>query len=606
VKSHHPFVLALLAGCALGASASAQVTGPSTLQSPHFVPTIPSSGVVIYSIASNGNGVSSPDETFSRLNGPAPYRLVGIPDGSGAFRTAQDIIDGTFTWVVNHEGGINQGIARDHGSRGAFVSYWKIRTNPGAANHLQVVGAKDLMQQIKLYRVSTGAYETYNAASPMPTYNNNVLGTGPDPSLNGFGRFCSADMAKVSAFRFGTLGTDDRILLNGEENGASGRVFGHIATGAEEGVSYELPRLGDSSWENVVANPHAQAKTVVIGLDDTTPGNVYLYVGNKQATGNTVERAGLTNGVLYGIVVAGVTVSAGQPIEDRVFGLGTAASGPVFTKPFTTYSYGDVSAVTGNQIQTVGDANGVLNWLRPEDGAWDPADDSKFYFVTTDSFTGNSRAWVLDFTDISQPELGGVVTMLADGSVPASLGGGYITGTATSDVRMMDNFCTTQNNQLLIQEDVGNNPRLGRVWLYDAGLDRMVEVAQADPARYLMGGSNFLTQDEESSGAIDASDIIGPGWFLMDLQSHYAIAGELMEGGQLMAVYIPQTVPGYCFANCDGSTNPPILNVLDFICFQNRYSVSDPLANCDGSITPPVLNVLDFICFQNAFVNGCP
>jgi hypothetical protein len=64
--------------------------------------------------------------------------------------------------------------------------------------------------------------------------------------------------------------------------------------------------------------------------------------------------------------------------------------------------------------------------------------------------------------------------------------------------------------------------------------------------------------------------------------------------------------PAACYANCDGSTNPPILNVLDFICFQGLYAQAHPAANCDGSTNPPILNVLDFICFQSAYATGCP
>ncbi len=60
-----------------------------------------------------------------------------------------------------------------------------------------------------------------------------------------------------------------------------------------------------------------------------------------------------------------------------------------------------------------------------------------------------------------------------------------------------------------------------------------------------------------------------------------------------------------CYPNCDGSTTPPILNVLDFSCFINMYAAGDPYANCDGSTTPPVLNVLDFACFLNAYAAGC-
>jgi len=61
-----------------------------------------------------------------------------------------------------------------------------------------------------------------------------------------------------------------------------------------------------------------------------------------------------------------------------------------------------------------------------------------------------------------------------------------------------------------------------------------------------------------------------------------------------------------CYANCDGSHVPPILNVSDFICFQNKYASGDPSANCDNSTIPPVLNVSDFICFQQKYAAGCP
>jgi hypothetical protein len=70
-----------------------------------------------------------------------------------------------------------------------------------------------------------------------------------------------------------------------------------------------------------------------------------------------------------------------------------------------------------------------------------------------------------------------------------------------------------------------------------------------------------------------------------------------------------------CYANCDGSTVPPVLNVDDFICFLNQFAAAQSLppsqqithyANCDGSTTPPVLNVDDFGCFMNRFAAGCP
>jgi trimeric autotransporter adhesin len=61
-----------------------------------------------------------------------------------------------------------------------------------------------------------------------------------------------------------------------------------------------------------------------------------------------------------------------------------------------------------------------------------------------------------------------------------------------------------------------------------------------------------------------------------------------------------------CYANCDQSTEPPVLNVLDFNCFLNRFTAGDAYANCDGSTAPPALNVLDFNCFLNQYTGGCP
>jgi hypothetical protein len=64
--------------------------------------------------------------------------------------------------------------------------------------------------------------------------------------------------------------------------------------------------------------------------------------------------------------------------------------------------------------------------------------------------------------------------------------------------------------------------------------------------------------------------------------------------------------PATCYANCDQSTEPPVLNVGDFTCFLQKYAAGDPYANCDGSTQPPVLNVNDFTCFLQAYAAGCP
>jgi agmatine deiminase len=75
------------------------------------------------------------------------------------------------------------------------------------------------------------------------------------------------------------------------------------------------------------------------------------------------------------------------------------------------------------------------------------------------------------------------------------------------------------------------------------------------------------------------------------------------------------TIGSPCYANCDESATPPILNVEDFTCFINEFAEAQSLpseqqtghyANCDQSTTVPVLNVEDFSCFINKFAAGCP
>ncbi|MBL9031431.1 MAG: hypothetical protein JNM80_06955 [Phycisphaerae bacterium] len=70
-------------------------------------------------------------------------------------------------------------------------------------------------------------------------------------------------------------------------------------------------------------------------------------------------------------------------------------------------------------------------------------------------------------------------------------------------------------------------------------------------------------------------------------------------------VFSSRQQPTTCYANCDQSMIPPVLNVNDFTCFLNKFAAGDPYANCDQSTIPPVLNVNDFTCFLNKFAAGC-
>src|ERR687891_138818 len=109
----HLLVVAALSGGITGALAN-DITGPSSSESPYLLRARP--GVVTVSLLTVGDSVNlKPD-------GVTPYRMVGIPDGLGAF----DNDDGTFTLLMNHEIPDTVGIAREHGFNGAFVSKWTV------------------------------------------------------------------------------------------------------------------------------------------------------------------------------------------------------------------------------------------------------------------------------------------------------------------------------------------------------------------------------------------------------------------------------------------------------------------------------------------------
>jgi hypothetical protein len=462
---------------------SSQTTGPSSSQSPYLLSSQPN--VEITSVLTAGDIVGG-------------YKMVGIPDGLGAF----DNGDGTFTVLMNQELGNTVGAVRDHGAKGAFVSTWVIDKAS-----LEVLSGADLMKHSWMYNATTHAYEDHSAA----------LGNGV-----AFNRFCSADLADASAFYNPLTGlgyNGGRLLLDGEESGVEGRAVAHIASGADVGNSYELAWMGNMAYENLVANAQTGDKTVVGMTDDGQNGQVYFYFGDKTTTGNAVEQAGLTGGRLFGIHVDDFAGSLNNAPNN------TSPLGVHGTSSFSLIDIGDVSGMTGAQIDAASELAGVTTFLRPEDGAWDTLNSSRFYFVTTNAFASPSQLWAVDFSDVTNPAAGGSIKLLLDGS---------------EGQQMFDNLAVDSHGKITLQEDVGNNARLGKVWQYDPATDVLSEIAVHDSSRFLSTGANYLTQDEEASGVIDISSILGNAGenvFLVDTQAHYPVSGDQVEGGQLQIIH---------------------------------------------------------------------
>jgi probable HAF family extracellular repeat protein len=102
-----------------------------------------------------------------------------------------------------------------------------------------------------------------------------------------------------------------------------------------------------------------------------------------------------------------------------------------------------------------------------------------------------------------------------------------------------------------------------------------------------------------------------PGWSLSNVTGISGDGTVLVGTGsgpggyQSWIAHLPGSAPP-CYANCDASTSPPVLNVADFTCFLQKFSLGQAYANCDGSTNPPTLNVGDFTCFLQKFALGCP
>jgi hypothetical protein len=280
-------------------------------------------------------------------------------------------------------------------------------------------------------------------------------------------------------------------------------------------------------------------KTIVVCTDDSNlstsatppsglPSEVYVYVGSKRGSGHPIERAGLTNGSLYGVTI---TVEGRGAVmeEDNLFGLGNATTGYIKQGRFGMASLGDVSSLSAVQLENASIAAGVARLQRCEDGAWDPRSEhvNDFYFVTTASEASNCRLWRLRFDDIENPAQGGELEIMLRGD---------------EGHKMLDNVAIDGLGRILMDEDPGNSTRISKVWLYSIDTRQLIQVAAHNP-KFFDGSSannpNFITQDEEVSGVIDAADILGDGWFLLDVQAHKANPDtELVESGQLLALWV--------------------------------------------------------------------
>jgi hypothetical protein len=469
------------------------------------------------------------------------YRMVGVADGIGVYLEEDKIIA-----LMNHELKETQS--------GAFVSKWTL----DKTTH-QVLDGEDLTKEVFFYKKSLpakagmGGYEKINAA---------------------ISRLCSADLPAQTALVYTQndvqLGTQEKIFFSGEETNTSyiepenrqGRAFAHMVTGEYAGKGYELPSMGRMSFENIVLNPHSQKKTIAMLMDDaknktyttawdelsdvekellkrSPPSELYVYIGEKQSTGDhPLERAGLIGGQIYGVRVNDTQCA---PDDIKCRNTPNAEVREDWLDQPTAFELRNIEVPSndedGHAFQIATYNNGITQFLRLEDGAWDPrpGHENEYYFVTTDDFHGNSRLFKLTFNDIAQPESGGLIEVLINGNPQ------YV-GRENQTIIMMDNITVDPWGRVLIQEDPGSNPRLARIWMYDIASGAITEIARHNPKYFHRdaGGADFLTINEESSGIVQAFDAMGEGWYLLNVQAHARHEDSIIvQHGQFLKMYVP-------------------------------------------------------------------
>ncbi len=511
----------LAAAATVSLSAQSLITGPSSSQTPYLTPTSP--GWSATSILTVGDAIGG-------------YQMAGIPDGLGAFGNG----DGTLTLLANHEIGTVSssdptllGTTRAHGAAGGFVSKWVINTSTW-----QVISGGDFLTS----RANQMMWNGTTWAAPATAY--------------AYLRPCSADLPALGAFYDATSGTgyNGRIFLNGEETGAEGKAFAWIVSGADAGKVYELPHHGKYSYENLLARTNYGAspgaanllQTVVVGTDDTTPGEVHVYIGTKTNSGNAVERAGLANGQVYGVKASSSVGYSGAIALENATGInGTFTLAPIFTNA-------TIAAKTGAEFQAASTAAGVTQFARPEDAHW--LDHDSLILATTgasgsamNNVTVTSKIYQLDF---NSDATNGILT--TGGNIRVVVDSKNLTGRDGATARSFDNLTVGNDGLIYIQEDPGNSAYVAKHWIVDPTLatqalreSNAVQIFESDRSRFTTGATLFQTIDEEHSGIIDITAIVNDGvagskWFLVATQNHAAATGAsaatLVEGGQFIAL----------------------------------------------------------------------
>lgn len=477
------------------------------------------------------------------------YQIPGTPDGLGVLKDGNNL-----RILTNQEWSSTNAVAAVRNSaggqtKGSFISELIYNTKTG-----NVTKAKDFVTDVIWYNYQNSTYGKYGSA-PIGAAALDSYGTQNHGLL--LNRFCSSTLAPAGAFydAKSKIGYADPVYLTGEEGSDESRAF----VVNMQGQMVQFPGIGLAAWENMKPVPTGNKVTALLGSEDgsATDSQLWMYVGEKSKTGEWYKQAGFVGGNSYVLsTVAAAPVANDNEIRSK-YGKGVSFS-VGFSKVDNTLN----GKAQNEMARSVG-----IEFARIEDAHFDPKNPNDFYFVTTESnkdakaTTPNPATptvsrdggalWKLTFNDVAKPLKGGKLTMLLDGSEAPYLS-------------KPDNITIDDLGNVLIQEDPGNNAQVSRVVSYRIKDGKIAVLAKFKDDLFTTGRPGFITQDEESSGIIDVTELLKAGkndksrYYMLVAQVHSTPAlarpdvsssntslVNSLEGGQWYIMEVPNWTAVY-------------------------------------------------------------
>ncbi|MEX2218427.1 MAG: hypothetical protein WD749_06660 [Phycisphaerales bacterium] len=439
-------------------------------------------------------------------------------------------------------------------------------------------------------------------------------------SAGGLPRFDTAGNA-VFAFRASTTQTGSTGSPDGQRVVTWNRAANTVALAFKQGDLYtglvENPAsggTGDEAVGNSVGSVHLLDNGQV-GSHDTTVVNIYSLLRPvltyNRAGYHQVSTRTPTPDILTTTVSAGAFGAPGER-----FYWTALESGEFHTTPDGQHHY-----IEGRILDATTADDGVLVVGTPADGTVVLREGSAIpgsspAIVVGDIFQTtmlNNGDWYARGRDSSGTTAAAPDWFVKNGVVVARTGDPITTGSGEHWGDTFLSFSATGSGDwLLVGNTDGADPGANEVVVLNG---TQVLMREGDPVDLDGNGQfdddAFIGRGNNALAAFDANDR----WFLTSGGVLYGVV-QLRNGAGVdlntspafgtPQAFIRMTLGQACYANCDNSTQAPVLNVADFGCFLTRYAAGEAYANCDGSTQPPVLNVADFGCFLTKYAAGCP